>query len=46
MVEFVKYDNDQRKKLIKNLESLRNERGLTKKELATKLGWSYKTVTS
>ena len=46
MVELVKYDNDQRKKLIKNLEFLRNERGLTKKELATKLGWSYKTVTS
>lgn len=46
MVEFVKYDNDQRKKFIKNLESLRNERGLTKKELASKLGWSYKTVTS
>lgn len=46
MVELVKYDSDQRKKLIENLESLRNERGLTKKELATKLGWSYKTVTS
>ena len=38
MVEFVKYDDNQRKKLIKNLESLRNERGLTKKELAAKLG--------
>ena len=46
MVEFVKYDDNQRKKLIKNLESLRNERGLTKKELAAKLGWSYKAVTS
>lgn len=31
MVELVKYDSDQRKKLIENLESFRNERGLTKK---------------
>lgn len=46
MVEFVKYDTDQRMKLVKNLERFRKERGLTKKELAKKLGWSYKALTS
>ena len=43
-MEYVKYDPDQRKELQKNLERLRVEHGLSKQELADKLGWSRNTI--
>lgn len=43
-MERVKYDSDQRLELRKNLERLRIEHGLSKQELADKLGWSYNTI--
>lgn len=43
-MEYVKYDSKQRKELQKNLERLRVEHGLSKQQLADKLGWSRNTI--
>ena len=43
-MEYVKYDSKQRKELQKNLERLRVEHGLSKQQLADKLGWSKSTI--
>lgn len=43
-MEYVKYDDDQRIELRKNLERLRLRYNLSKQELADKLGWSYNTI--
>lgn len=43
-MEYVKYDPKQRKELQKNLERLRVEHGLSKQQLADKLGWSRNTI--
>ena len=40
----VKYDDDQRIELRKNLKRLMDERGVTKTQLSRKLGWSYNTI--
>ena len=45
-MEYVKYDSKQRKELQKNLERLRVEHGLSKQQLADKLGWSRNTLTT
>lgn len=43
-MEYVKYDSKQRKELQKNLERLRVEHGLSKQQLADKLGWSRNAI--
>ena len=43
-MEYVKYSSKQRKELQKNLERLRVEHGLSKQQLADKLGWSKSTI--
>lgn len=45
-MELVQYNNDQKIRLRKNLKKLTEEKGITKRELAEKLGWSYNTVIS
>lgn len=45
-MEYVKYDDDQRIELRKNLERLRLRYNLSKQELADDLGWSYNTIDS
>ena len=45
-MEYVKYDNEQKKRLRENLKKFTEEQGLEKKELAEKLGWAYNTVVS
>ena len=45
-MEYVKYDNEQKKRLRENLKKFTEERGLEKKELADKIGWAYNTVIS
>lgn len=37
-MEYVKYDNEQKKRLRENLKKFTEEQGLEKKELAEKLG--------
>lgn len=44
MVELVKYDSDQRDKLKKNIKELLSQRGLTRKEFASKLGYAESTI--
>lgn len=43
-MEYVKYDDDQRIALRKNLKRLMDEKGVTKTQLSRKLGWSYNTI--
>lgn len=43
-MEYVKYDDDQRIELRKNLERLRLRYNLSKQELADDLGWSRNTI--
>lgn len=43
-MEYVKYDDDQRIELRKNLERLRLRYNLSKQELADELGWSRNTI--
>lgn len=43
-MEYVKYDDDQRIELCKNLKRLMDEKGVTKTQLSRKLGWSYNTI--
>lgn len=43
-MEYVKYDDDQRIELRKNLKRLMDEKGVTKTQLSRKLGWSYNTI--
>ncbi len=43
-MEHVKYDEDQRIELRKNLKRLMDEKGVTKTQLSKKLGWSYNTI--
>lgn len=43
-MEYVKYDSKQRKELQKNLERLRVEHGLSRQQLADKLGWSRNAI--
>ena len=43
-MEYVKYDNDQRIELRKNLERLRVKHKLSKQKLADDLGWSRNTI--
>lgn len=43
-MEYVKYDDEQRIELRKNLKRLMDERGITKTQLSRKLGWSYNTI--
>lgn len=43
---YVKYDNEQKKRLRENLKKFTEEQGLEKKELAEKIGWAYNTVVS
>lgn len=43
-MEYVKYDDDQRIELRKNLKRLMAEKGVTKTQLSKKLGWSYNTI--
>lgn len=45
-MELVKYDNEQKKRLRENLKKFTDERGLTKTDLADKLGYAYNTVFS
>ena len=45
-MELVKYDNEQKKRLRENLKKFTDERGLTKTDLADKLGYAYNTVVS
>ena len=45
-MEYVKYDNEQKKRLRENLKKFTEEQGLEKKELAEKIGWTYNTVVS
>lgn len=45
-MELVKYNNEQKKRLRENLKKFTEEQGLTKTDLADKLGWSYNTVIS
>lgn len=45
-MEYVKYDDDQRITLRKNLERLRVRYNLSKQELADDLGWSRNTIDS
>ena len=45
-MEYVKYDNEQKKRLRENLKKFTEEQGLEKKELADKIGWAYNTVIS
>lgn len=42
----VKYDNEQKKRFRENLKKFTEERGLTKTDLADKLGYAYNTVIS
>lgn len=43
-MEYVKYDDDQRIELRKNLKRLMDKKGVTKTQLSRKLGWSYNTI--
>lgn len=45
-MELVQYNNDQKIRLRKNLKKLTEEKGITKRELAEKLGYAYNTVVS
>ena len=45
-MEYVKYDNEQKKRLRENLKKFTDERGLAKTDLADQLGWAYNTVVS
>ena len=45
-MEYVKYDNEQKKRLRENLKKFTDERGLEKTDLADQLGWAYNTVVS
>ena len=45
-MELVKYDNEQKKRLRENLKKFTEERKITKKDLAEKLGWSENTIFS
>lgn len=45
-MEYVKYDDDQRIELRKNLKRLMDEKGVTKTQLSRKLGWSKNTIDS
>lgn len=45
-MEYVKYDNEQKKRLRENLKKFTEKQGLEKKELADKIGWAYNTVVS
>ena len=45
-MEYVKYDNEQKRRLRENLKKFTEEQGLEKKELADKIGWAYNTVIS
>ena len=42
----VKYDNEQKKRFRENLKKFTEEQGLTKTDLADKLGYAYNTVIS
>lgn len=42
----VKYDNEQKKCLRENLKKFTEEQGITKTDLADKLGYAYNTVIS
>lgn len=43
-MEYVKYDDEQKKRLRENLKKFTEEQGLTKTDLADQLGWAYNTV--
>lgn len=45
-MELVQYNNDQKIRLRKNFKKLTEEKGITKRELAEKLGYAYNTVVS
>ena len=45
-MRLVKYDNEQKKRLRENLKKFTEERKITKKYLAEKLGWAENTIFS
>lgn len=45
-MEYVKYDNEQKKTLAGKSEKIHRGTRARKKELADKIGWAYNTVVS